>query len=117
MENTTVVDLKNSYKVRFLPEKAVGKNFVMHFDISGEGGLAFSVIVNNGELNIVDGLEGEAGCVLSASAENYILVETGQLNATTAMFTGKIKASNLLKVPEFTQMFRGYVSVKKEGLL
>ncbi|PWJ42549.1 SCP2 sterol-binding domain-containing protein [Sediminitomix flava] len=117
MENVTVEEIMKSYQVRFLKDKAEGKTLCIQFDISGEGGKAFTLQIQNGTLETIEGLEGNADCVMSATAENYIQLETGVLNPVTAMFTGKVKASNMLKVTEFTSLFRGFVSVKNEGLI
>ncbi|MEH0155723.1 SCP2 sterol-binding domain-containing protein [Limibacter armeniacum] len=117
MEQTTIQELINSYKVRFLPEKAAGKNFTMHFDIQGEGAQPFSIQVKDGAFTLSETLEGDADCKMTADIDDYIKIETGKMSPTVAVFSGKVKVSNALKLPEFLQMFRGFVSVKKEGLL
>ncbi|GAA4821098.1 SCP2 sterol-binding domain-containing protein [Algivirga pacifica] len=116
MTDTTLQDLINSFQVRFLSGKAEGKNFTMQFDITGEGGNPFTVMVKDGTLFVTESLIGDPDCILTASVEDYIAIETGAQNPMMAILSGKVKVSNALKLPEFTGLFRGYVSVKNDGL-
>jgi len=93
-----------------LPEKVnpavlegVQTNF--HFDIEGEGGGQFSVIVEGGKVAVKEGFEGEAKCKVSAKADNLMGVVKGDINPMMAVLTGKVKISNQAEMLKYAKIF------------
>ncbi len=93
-----------------LPEKVnpavlegVQTNF--HFDVEGEGGGQFSVIVEGGKVEVKEGFEGEAKCKVSAKSENLMGVVKGDINPMMAVLTGKIKISNQGEMLKYAKIF------------
>lgn len=76
-----------------------------HFDISGEGGGQFSIIVNDGNLNVHESFVGEAKCKISGSYTNFEKLLKGDLNPMMAVLTGKIKISNQTELLKYAKLF------------
>jgi putative sterol carrier protein len=76
----------------FLPEKAVGMNAVIQFDITGEGGGQWHADIVGGALSVVEGLHDKPQLTLSASAADYVAIADGTLNGQLAFMTGRLKA-------------------------
>lgn len=89
---TTVREIFDGMPQTFLPEKAVGMNAVIQFDIAGEGGGQWHADIVNGALTVVEGLHEKPGVTLSASAQDYLDISTGKLNGQLAFMTGRLKA-------------------------
>jgi putative sterol carrier protein len=89
---TTVREIFDGMPQTFLPEKAVGMNAVIQFDITGEGGGQWHADLVDGALSVVEGLHAKPQLTLSASAQDYIDISTGKLNGQLAFMTGRLKA-------------------------
>jgi len=89
-----------------VPEKyleGVETNF--HFDIEGEGGGQYSVLVSENTLNVYEHFEGEPSCVIKAKEKNFMALLRGELNPMMAVFTGKVKISNPGEVMKYAKIF------------
>ena len=93
---------------RFRPEKAEGVHLVMHFDINGNAGYAFTVEVNNGTCTIYNELQGKAHCTIRTKTETYVKLELGKTNPQVAFMMGKVKVSNIEAMINFAKLFRKY---------
>lgn len=93
-----------SLPVRVKPEwlNDVDTNF--HFDIDGDAGGQFSVIVRDGKMNVHEQFEGEAKCKVSASEKNFVALLKGDLNPMMAVFTGKLKVSNPGEIMKYARL-------------
>lgn len=93
---------------RFRPEKALNYHTLFHFDITGEHGGQFTVHIKDGQCKLSEGLHGEASCVVWATDEVYVALETGRMNPHMALMLGKIKVSNMAEMIQFVRCFRRY---------
>ncbi len=76
----------------FQPAKAQGDKALIQFDLSGDNGGKYWVKVAEGQCETGNGAApGTADMTLVASAEDWIKVTNGELNAMTAFMQGKIK--------------------------
>jgi putative sterol carrier protein len=75
----------------FDPAKAAGVNAVYQFDLSGEGGGQYWVRVADSAFETGQGMHDAPTITLSATAEDYINMVNGDLNAMNAFMQGKIK--------------------------
>ncbi|MCB0501707.1 MAG: acyl-CoA dehydrogenase family protein [Bacteroidetes bacterium] len=91
---------------RFKKEKAGAFKANVHFDIAGDQGGQYTVLIDNGNCEVIEGHEGDRDCLVETDDETYIGVESGQLNAQTAFMTGKIKADNLGVMMQFSGLFK-----------
>ncbi|MGZ4381826.1 MAG: SCP2 sterol-binding domain-containing protein [Gaiellaceae bacterium] len=58
------------------------------FEIDGAGD--WLVSIHDGHLHVSEG-NGDADCIVSASADTFLKIVNGEQNATSAYMTGKIK--------------------------
>ncbi len=85
------------------PDALEGLSTLFHFDIGGAG--QFTVKLDNGKMDVSEGLNGEAACKVSTSAESFSKLISGDLNPMMAMMTGKLKISNPGEMLKYAKMF------------
>ena len=73
---------------RIDPSKTAGMTNSYVFEIDGAG--AWKVDVQDGSVSVTEG-GGDADATISASEETFNQIAAGDLNATTAYMTGKLK--------------------------
>ncbi|MFN0014118.1 MAG: SCP2 sterol-binding domain-containing protein [Saprospiraceae bacterium] len=91
-----------------LPTKAnsdalEGLSTLFHFDIADAG--QFTVQLTDGKLEVAEGLNGEARCTVTTTAESFSKLLSGDLNPMMAMMTGKLKISNPGEMLKYAKMF------------
>jgi len=91
---------------RFRSEKAGGMSVTVHLKLSGLQGGDFTIRIADGKCTVKEALVGEADCVVTASDETYAGLETGRVNPTMAVMTGKVKATNIGLLMKFTGVFK-----------
>ena len=91
---------------RLKSEKAFNIDTVFHFDIAGENGGIFTVKIQNGICEVVEGQNGDAKCLVETEASVYEDVELGKVNAQEAFMTGKIKVSDIGEMMKFGGLFK-----------
>jgi putative sterol carrier protein len=102
---TTVREIFEGMPTTFLPEKAVGMNAVIQFDITGEGGGQWHADLVDGALSVIEGLHPKPQLTLSAAAQDYVDISTGKLNGQLAFMTGRLKAKGDLGLAMKMQNF------------
>jgi putative sterol carrier protein len=89
---TTVRDLFEQMPQSFHPPSAAGVDAVIQFAIDGEGGGNWLAVIRDGTLTVSEGVSESPSLTISASAEDYLAIGTGQLNEQLAFMTGRIRA-------------------------
>jgi putative sterol carrier protein len=77
-----------SLESRIDPSKTAGMTNSYVFEIDGAG--TWKVDVQDGSVSVTEG-GGDADATISASEETFGQIASGDLNATTAYMTGKLK--------------------------
>lgn len=90
---TNVDDVIESYRHRFIPEKAQGVDDEVQFRLTGVGGGEWVVHVHDGEVDIREGTTDQPTLSLEGPTETWLQIENGELNPMAAVLTGKIKLS------------------------
>ncbi|MCY7329810.1 MAG: SCP2 sterol-binding domain-containing protein [Saprospiraceae bacterium] len=85
------------------PEAVEGVSTLFHFDVEGSG--QYTVQINDGKMEVSEGLTGDPSCKVSTSAENFSKLISGDLNPMMAMMTGKLKISNPGEMLKYAKMF------------
>ncbi len=85
------------------PDDVEGLSTRFHFDIADGG--QFTLHLDNGKLNVTDGLEGDANCTVTASADTLSKLLSKDLNPMMAMMTGKLKISNPGEMLKYAKIF------------
>jgi putative sterol carrier protein len=84
----TAREFFESLEGRIDPSKTAGMTNSYVFDIDGAG--TWKVDVQDGSVSVTEG-GGDADATISASEETFKKIASGDMNATTAYMTGKLK--------------------------
>jgi putative sterol carrier protein len=90
---------------RFNPEALPHAEAVFHFVVSGEGGGEFTASIKNGKCRVVDGLKDKPNCVVTTSDTTLVDIVTGKASAQMAVFTGRLKISDLGEMMKYAKPF------------
>ncbi len=75
----------------FQKDLAAGLAATYQFDLSGDGGGKWFVVIRNGELEIGRGEKEDPDVTLQAAARDYVEIAEGRMNSMLALATGKFK--------------------------
>ena len=107
MSELTIEKLMERMPKAFLPEKAVGVDAVINFDLTGEKGGAWAATIRDGACSVDRGLAEDPAMTLTTDADTYLGIFTGQTNAMEAFMQGKIKLSGDLNLAmKLTNFFK-----------
>jgi putative sterol carrier protein len=91
---------------RWRQDAARGVNAVFQFELSGEGGGAYNVTVNDNVMTVAEGVHAAPSVTLMMTANDYISLSNGRLNGQLAFMTGKMKvAGNMALAMKMQAMF------------
>jgi len=76
---------------RFNKEAAKGLNAIYQFDLSGDGGGKWHVIINNDTCQVNEGPAASPSITISMTAQDYLDMLSGKLNGQMAFMTGKLR--------------------------
>jgi putative sterol carrier protein len=88
---TTPKEIFAAMPSRFNKEAAKGLNAVYQFDLSGDNGGKWHVIINNDNIDIKEGPAPSPNITISMSAQDYVDMTTGKLNGQVAFMSGKLR--------------------------
>lgn len=75
----------------FDPQKAVGVNATIQFDLGGDSGGQYWIKIADGKAQSGTGLADSPTMTLRAAADDWAAVVNGQLNPMQAFMSGKLK--------------------------
>ncbi len=101
----TAAEFIQSLPTRATPETVDGMDTNFYFDLAGDGGGQYTVVVNDGALRVEDGKVGDTKCEVKADANNFMSVIRGDTNPMMAVMTGKIKISNTGELLKYAKVF------------
>lgn len=73
------------------PEPIQGLETVYQFDLTGEDGGVYQLHLSGGTAKVQEGAEAAAVCTIQMDAKDFKDMLLGNLNATSAFMTGKLK--------------------------
>jgi len=76
---------------RFNKEAAKGLTAVYQFDLSGDGGGKWNMVIDNGEYSVQEGSHASPNITISMAAKDYLDMLAGKLNGQMAFMTGKLR--------------------------
>jgi putative sterol carrier protein len=76
---------------RFNKEAAKGLNAIYQFDLSGDGGGKWHVIINNDSVQVKEGAAASPSITISMAAQDYLDMLSGKLNGQVAFMSGKLR--------------------------
>ena len=76
---------------RMLPEEAGDLRATIQFDLSGEEGGEWYVIIANRQATVKEGSTSFANVTFSSSVKDYLAIVNGELNPVNAFMQGKVR--------------------------
>lgn len=90
----------------FNPSAAQGLDAVFQYDITGDGGGSWSVIVKDGACQIQEGTHDSPSVTLTMSAETWLSIVNRETNGMQAFMSGQLKASgDIMLAQRIEQLF------------
>ncbi|RMG96258.1 MAG: hypothetical protein D6706_10570 [Chloroflexi bacterium] len=102
----SVADIFKALPSRFNAEKAGSFNASVLFDLSGDDGGQWHVVIANGQCDVGEGSIDNPTATIRMAASDYADMVSGKLNPMAAFMTGKVKVEgDLNTVMKFQQIF------------
>ena len=73
------------------PDAAKGMNAVIQFNLTGDGGGNYHVVINDGACSVVEGTHASPNMTMTIAAQDYVDMISGKLNGQMAFMSGKLK--------------------------
>lgn len=103
----TVSDIFTGLTDAFQADQAAGVDVVFQFDISGEAGGSWQVVVKDGACEVAEGSHGSPTTTIKMGDEDFVKMITGELNAMAAYTGGKLKIEgDLMKSQLIEKLFK-----------
>ena len=96
-----ILSLPNKFDGTGLEEESA----IFNFNITGTEGGDYTVSIDKGVCTVVEGMSDSADCTIKSSEENLTKIINKDLNAQMALFTGKLKISNLGIMMKYAKKF------------
>lgn len=97
-EEITIAKLMSRMPKAFLPEKAVGVDAIIQYNLSGAEAGDWIVTIRDGACTTEQGVAETPHMTLAADSEDYKNVVTGKMNAMNAFMDGKLKLTGNLNL-------------------
>lgn len=78
---------------RFNKDAAKGLNATYQFDLSGDGGGKWHVIIKDQNIEVKEGASPSPSITISMTAQDYLDMLSGKLNGQVAFMSGKLRIS------------------------
>ena len=78
---------------RFVADKAKGMDVVYQFELAGDEGGTYHVVVSDGTMSVQEGAHDKPTTTLKMTGSDYVKMTNGDLNGQMAYMTGKMKIS------------------------
>jgi putative sterol carrier protein len=86
-------DIFESMRKRFNTAASKGVHAIYQFNISGAGGGAWWIIVNDGEFTMGRGSTEKPNVTMASSDRDWVMLATGSLGGIRAFLTGRLRLS------------------------
>ena len=106
MAFTDVKEMFGKMPEVFNPSAAQGMDAVFQYEITGEGGGNWSVIVKDGACEIQEGTNDSPNVSLTMSAETWLAIVSKETNGMQAFMSGQLKATgDIMLAQRIEQLF------------
>lgn len=91
---------------RFVASASKGVNAIYQFEIGGDGGGTWHVIVNDGAMEVHSGAHASPSSTVTSKAKDYVKIANGDMNGLRAVMTRKMRiAGNIVMARKMQNMF------------
>ena len=103
---STVKEYFDTLPARFVATAAKGVNATFQFELAGDGGGTYHVVVSEGSMTVNEGPSPSPSATLKMSADNYVKMANGELNGAMAYMKGQLKVTgNVLLAQKMQTIF------------
>jgi putative sterol carrier protein len=88
---TAVKEIFNQMPANLNADAAKGMNSVIQFNLSGDGGGNYHVIIKDGTCEVQEGTHDSPSMTMTMAAQDYVDMISGKLNGQMAFMSGKLK--------------------------
>jgi putative sterol carrier protein len=88
---------------RFVASASKGLSCVFQFELSGDGGGQYNIIVNDGTMEWKEGTAASPSVTIKMAAPDYLKLINGELNGTMAYMKGQMKVTGNLMLAQKMQ--------------
>ncbi|MGH2625534.1 MAG: SCP2 sterol-binding domain-containing protein [Anaerolineales bacterium] len=89
--DVTVARVMEQTPALFLPEKAQGVEAVIQYRFTGDQAGEWVMTISGGACQVAPGTAPNPKLTITASAQDYVAIATGKLDAMSAFAAGKLK--------------------------
>jgi putative sterol carrier protein len=86
-----VKEIFNQMPANLNADAAKGMNSVIQFNLSGDGGGNYHVIIKDGACTVQEGAHASPNMTMTMAAQDYVDMISGKLNGQMAFMSGKLK--------------------------
>ena len=86
-----VKEIFNQMAVNLNVDAAKGMDSVIQFNLSGDGGGNYHVIIKDGACTVAEGSHASPKMTMTMAAQDYVDMILGKLNGQMAFMSGKLK--------------------------
>ncbi len=86
-----IKDFFNNIQSRFNADAAKGMNSTIQFNLTGDGGGTYHIVVKDGAITAQEGAAASPNMTMTVAAQDYLDIQSGKLNGQMAFMSGKMK--------------------------
>jgi putative sterol carrier protein len=91
---------------RFVKDASEGVEAIYQFDLTGDSGGVWHVIIKDSAMAVVEGAHEKPSSTITSKAEDYVKIANGDMNGLRAVMTRKMKVGgNLVMARKMQHMF------------
>lgn len=106
MALTSVKEVFDKMPAVFNANAAQGLDAIFQYDITGENGGSWNVVIKDGACQVSEGVHASPSVTLTMSDDTWLGIVNKQTNGMQAFMTGKLKASgNIMLAQRIEQLF------------
>lgn len=106
MADTDVKSIFDRIPEAFNADAAQGVDAVFQFEITGEGGGTWNVIIKDGSCEVQEGPHDDPSVTMAMSTETWMGIVNKELNGIQAFMSGKLKVSgDMMLAQKYQSLF------------
>ena len=106
MAETDVKELFEKIPEAFNADAAQGVDAIFQFEITGDGGGTWNVVIKDGTCEVQEGAHNDPSVTMTMSTETWLGLVNKEVNGMQAFMSGKLKVTgNIMLAQKFESLF------------